>query len=91
MSERPTANRTDPLEGVKVTATPEPGELIWVMPRDLWVSGITLTTLELALSLFSNILLMATIFSSPSLRTPPNVQLVSFLCNSQCPIIFFVA
>ncbi len=50
---------------------------IWVMPGNIWASGVALTGIELLLALFANILLVTTIYNSPSLRTPPNIQLVS--------------
>ena len=52
---------------------------LWVMPDPIWASGLVLTALELAVAVFANTLLIATICYSPNLKTPPNVQLVSYL------------
>ena len=49
----------------------------WTMSRGVYVTSLTILTLEALLSVFSNALLIITICFSPSLRTPPNAQLIS--------------
>ncbi len=58
-------------------STSHPDAPMWIMSDSIWVSAVILLTLEFLLALFTNILLINTICYSPSLKTPPNVQLVS--------------
>ena len=49
---------------------------MWTMLDSIWIFAVILLTLEFILALSTNILLINTICYSPSLKTPPNVQLV---------------
>ena len=76
MTELPPIETT--VWGDDVTSpVPTSSSSIWVMSDAVWASGLVLTALELAVSLSANTLLIATICYSPSLKTPPNIQLVS--------------
>ena len=60
----------------------EPDVTEWVMSRSCYVITLTLLSLEASLALLSNSLLIVTIRYSPSLKTPPNSQLISICVNN---------
>ena len=61
-----------PRETVSV---PDPG--VWEMPREIFVVTMAILTSECLLAICTNLLLVVTIWHSPSLKTPPNAHLVN--------------
>ena len=88
------------LQHVSSTHVPDftienPQDDLWIMPPGWFIPCVTLSLIQLVTGIFSNILLIITICSSASLRTPPNAYLVNICCNNcalcLCMVISFTS
>ena len=64
------------------TAMAPPQTQIWTMPSPVYISTTVILSVETVSAVFANLLLIVTICHSPSLKTPPNAQLVSICVNN---------
>ena len=60
----------------------EAAKELWTMSSELFAVAMATLSAEILLSVVTNIILMVTIWSSPSLKTPPNSHLVNICVNN---------
>ncbi len=70
------------LTSENVLSSNSDDESIWNMPEGVYISVIVILSCELIMAIMTNALLIVTICYSPSLKTPPNAQLVSICINN---------